>query len=64
MQALMVHLDFLHAPEEAAFKGMANLGERRGVLDAFPLVRANYESACALPKVAAWRKERPAFKGF
>ena len=64
MQAMMVHLDFLHAPEEAAFKGMDNVEERCKILDAFPLVRANYERTSALPKVADWKRERPAFNGF
>ena len=62
--AVMVHLDFLHAPEELAFKDMNNVEERRKVLDAYPLVKANYERTSALPAVAAWKKERPAFNGF
>merc|ERR1712210_297731 len=62
--AMMVHLDFLHAPEEVAFKDMDNMEERRKILDAFPLVKANYERTSALPAVAAWKKERPAFNGF
>ena len=64
MQAMMVHLDFLHAPEEVAFKDMDNVEERRKILDAFPLVKANYQRTCALPAVAAWKKKRPAFQGF
>ena len=62
--AVMVHLDFLHAPEELAFKDMNNVVERRKVLDAFPLVKANYQRTCALPAVAEWKKKRPAFTGF
>jgi len=61
---MMVHLDFLHAPEEKAYEGVDNLSERRKILDAFPLVKANYKRTCALPAVAAWKKKKPAFKGF
>ena len=61
--AVMVHLDFLHAPEELAFKDMNNVAERCKVLDAFPLVKANYQRTCALPAVAEWKKKKPAFKG-
>ena len=61
---MMIHLDFLHHPEDAAFKGMNNVDERRKILDAFPLVKANYERTCALPAVAAWKEKRPAFMGF
>merc|ERR1712088_1249863 len=40
--AMMVALDFMHAPEEMAFKDMDNLKERRALLDKFPLVKGNY----------------------
>jgi len=62
--AMMIHLDFLHHPDEAGFKGMNNVDERRKILDAFPLVKANYKRTCALPAVAAWKAKRPAFMGF
>merc|ERR1712109_353728 len=41
--AMMVALDFMHAPEEMAFKDMDNLKERRALLDKFPLVKGNYQ---------------------
>merc|ERR1712211_12116 len=41
--AMRVALDFLHAPEEMAFKDMDNLKERRALLDKFPLVKGNYQ---------------------
>ena len=63
-QAMMIHLDFLHHPDDAAFKNMNNAAQRRKLLDAFPLVRANYQRTCALPAVAEWKKRRPAFQGF
>jgi len=62
--SVMVLLDFLHEPEEMAFKEMDNLDERCKVLDDFPLVKANYERTCALPSVADWKKKRPEFNGF
>ena len=42
-QAMMIHLDFLHHPDDAAFKNMNNVAQRRKILDAFPLVKANYQ---------------------
>lgn len=60
---VMVMLDFLHAPEELAFKDMNNLAERRKILDDFPLIKANYQRTCAVPSVADWKKKRPAFGG-
>ena len=62
--AMMVALDFLHAPEEMAFKDMDNLEKRRQVLDKYPLVKANYQRTCALPSVVSWKANKPAFHGF
>merc|ERR1711955_7475 len=59
--AVMVVLDFLQEPDCAGFKDMNNLEERKKVLDAFPLVKANYQRTCALPQVVAYKKQRPAF---
>jgi len=61
---VMVLLDFLHEADEMCFKDMNNLAERRKVLDAFPLVKANYQRTCAVPSVAEWKNKRPAFNGF
>merc|ERR1712130_599177 len=60
----MVALDFLHAPEEMAFKDMENLKERRAVLDKYPLVKANYQRTCALPTSLSWKAKKPVFHGF
>merc|ERR1711936_211223 len=62
--AMMVALDFLHAPEEMAFKDIDNLKERRAVLDKYPLVKANYQRTCALPTSLSWKAKKPAFHGF
>merc|ERR1711971_1311222 len=62
--AMMVALDFLHAPEEMSFKDINNLKERRAVLDKFPLVKANYQRTCALPTTLSWKAKKPAFHGF
>ena len=61
--AVMVVLDFLQEPLCKAFTNMNNLEERKKVLDAFPLVKANYQRTCALPKVVDYKKKRPAFGG-
>merc|ERR1711963_1069122 len=62
--AMMVALDFMHAPEEMAFKDMDNLKERRALLDKFPLVKGNYQRTCQLPSVRSWKAKKPAFHGF
>jgi len=62
--AMMVHLNYLHYPDDAAFKNMNNVAQRRKLLDAFPLVKANYQRTLALPAVVAWNKKKPAFQGF
>ena len=62
--AVMVVLDFLNQPDHAAFKDMNNLAERKKILDAFPLVKANYQKTSALPDVLAWKAKKPAFGGF
>ena len=62
--AMMVALDFMHAPEEMAFKDMDNLKERRALLDKFPLVKGNYQCTCQLPSVWSWKAKKPAFHGF
>merc|ERR1712073_248498 len=62
--AMMVALDFMHAPEEMAFKDMDNLKERRALLDKFPLVKGNYQRTCQLPSVRSWKNKKPAFHGF
>merc|ERR1711973_821834 len=62
--AMMVALDFMHAPEEMAFKDMDNLKERRTLLDKFPLVKGNYQRTCQLPSVRSWKAKKPAFHGF
>jgi len=61
---LMVILDFLHAPEEVAFKDMDNLEERRKILDSFPLIKGNYESTCADASVVSWKQKKPTFNGW
>lgn len=61
--AVMVMLDFLHEPEELAFKDMNNLAERCKILDDYPLVKANYQRTCAVPAVLEWKNKRPAFNG-
>ena len=60
---VMVLMDFMTAPEEQAFRDMDNKAERCKILNAFPLVKANYQRTCALPAVAEWKKKRPTFKG-
>jgi len=62
--AVMVLLDFLHEPEDMAFKDMNNLAERSKLLDSYPLVKANYQRTRAVPSVTDWKKKRPAFNGF
>ena len=62
--AMMVALDFLHAPEEMSFKDINNLKERRALLDKYPLVKANYQRTCALPTSISWKAKKPAFHGF
>merc|ERR1711874_175872 len=62
--AVMVLLDFLHEPEEMAFKDMNNTAKRCMVLVSFPLVKANYKRTCAVPSVTAWKNKRPPFNGF
>ena len=44
---LMVLLDFIHEPEEIAFKDLDNLTARAKILDSFPLVKANYKRTSA-----------------
>jgi len=61
--AVMVVLDFLQEPDCKAFQEMNNWEERKRVLDSFPFVKANYQRTCALPKVAAYKKKRPAYGG-
>ena len=63
-KAMMIHLNYLQYPDDAAFKNMNNVAQRRKLLDAFPLVKANYQRTCALPAVVAWNKKKPAFQGF
>ena len=62
--AVMVLLDCLMAAEEMCFKDMANKGERRKMLETFPLLIDHYQRTCALPAVANYRKKRPAFTGY
>ena len=62
--AMMVALDFLHAPEEMSFKDIDNLAERKKILESFPLVKANYQRTSALPCVVSWKKKKPKFRGF
>jgi len=61
--AVMVVLDFLQEPDCVGFKDMNNLEERKKVLECFPLVKANYQRTCALPQVAAYKKQRPVYGG-
>jgi len=61
--AVMVMLDFLHEPDELAFKDMNNLADRRRLLDDYPLVKSNYQRTSAVPSVAEWKRKRPAFNG-
>jgi glutathione S-transferase len=61
---IMVLMDFIHEPEEMMFKDMNNVDERRKIIDAFPLVKANYQRTSALPAVVEWKRKRPAFNGF
>ena len=61
---IMVLMDFIHEPEDMSFKDMNNVDERRQIINAFPLVKANYQRTSALPVVVEWKRKRPAFKGF
>jgi len=60
--SLMVLIDFLMAPQEAAFTDLNNLEERKKILDGFPLLKANYERTCLVPTVLSWKQKKPVSK--
>jgi len=60
--SLMVLIDFLMAPQEAAFTDLNNLEERKKILDGFPLLKANYERTCLVPTVISWKQNKPVSK--